>query len=94
MNDYLLYIINVRYICFQIMVLEKILESPLDCKGIEPVNPKENQPWIVIGRIDAEVEAPIFGHLMRRADSLEKTRMLERSKSKGKGEEGSREWDG
>ena len=39
---------------------EKTLKSPLDCKGIKPVNPKENQPWIVIGRIDAEAEAPIF----------------------------------
>ena len=41
------------------MVLEKTLESPLDCK-IKPVNPKENQPWILIGRTDAEAEVPIF----------------------------------
>ena len=60
MNDYLLYIINVKYICFQIVVLEKILESPLNYKGIEPVNPKENKPWIFIGRIDAEAEAPVL----------------------------------
>ena len=46
--------------CFQIMVLEKILENPLDGKEIKPVNPKGNQPWILIGRTDAEVEAPIL----------------------------------
>ena len=58
------------------VVLEKILESPLDCKEIKPVNPKGNQSWIFIGRTDAKVETPIFGHLMRRADLLEKTLML------------------
>ena len=42
------------------VVLEKTLESPLDCKEIQPVNPKGNQPWIFIGRTDAEAEAPIF----------------------------------
>ena len=42
------------------MVLEKTLESPLDSKEIKPVNPKENQPWIFIGRTDAEAEAPIL----------------------------------
>ena len=46
--------------CFQTMVLEKTLESPLDCKEIKPVNPKLNQPWIFIGRTDAEAEAPIL----------------------------------
>ena len=40
--------------CFRIVVLEKTLESPLDCKEIQPVNPKGNQPWIFIGRTDAE----------------------------------------
>ena len=44
--------------CFQIVVLEKTLESPLDCKEIKPANPKGNQPWIFIGRTD--VEAPIL----------------------------------
>ena len=57
-------------------MLEKTLESPLDCTEIKPVNPKGNQSWIVIGRIDAKAEAPILGHLMRRTDSLEKTLML------------------
>ena len=43
----------------QIVVLEKALESPLDCKEIQPVHPKGNQPWIFIGRTDAEAEAPV-----------------------------------
>ena len=42
------------------MVLEKTLESPLDSKEIKPVNPKGNQPWIFIGKVDAEAEAPIL----------------------------------
>ena len=46
--------------CFQIVVLEKTLESPLDCKEIKPANPKGNQPWIFIGRTDAEAKAPIL----------------------------------
>jgi len=46
--------------CFQIVVLEKTLESPLDSKEIKPVNPKGNQPWIFIGRTDAEAKAPIL----------------------------------
>ena len=45
--------------CFWTVVLEKILESPLDCKKIQPVHPKGNQSWIFIGRTDAEAEAPI-----------------------------------
>ena len=57
-------------------MLEKTLESPLDCKEIQPVHPKGDQPWVFIGRTDAEAETPIFGHLMRRVDSLEKTLML------------------
>ena len=46
--------------CFPTVVLEKTLESPLDSKEIKPVNPKGNQPWIFIGRTDAEAEAPIL----------------------------------
>ena len=61
---------------FLIVVLEKTLESPLDCKEIKPVNPKGNQPWIFIGRTDAEPKLQYFGHLMRRTNSLEKTLML------------------
>ena len=58
------------------MVLEKTLESPLDFKEIQPVHPKGDQSWVFIGRTDVEAETPIFGHLMRRADSLEKTLIL------------------
>ena len=50
--------------------------EPLDSKEIQPVHTKGNQSWIFIGRTDAEVETPIFGHLMRRADSFVKTPML------------------
>ena len=46
--------------CFRIVMLEKTLESPLNCKEIKPVNPKGNQPWIFIGRTDAEAAAPIL----------------------------------
>ena len=58
------------------MVLEKTLESPLDCEEIQPVHPKGDQSWVFIGRTDAEAETPILGHLMRRVDSLEKTLTL------------------
>ena len=58
------------------MVLEKTLESLLDCKEIQSVHPKGDQSWAFIGRTDAKAETPIFGHLMRRVDSLEKTLML------------------
>ena len=58
------------------MVFEKTLESPLDFMEIKLVNPKENQPWIFTGKADAEAEAPKLGHLMWRANSLEKIRML------------------
>ena len=46
--------------CFQIVMLEKTLESPLNCKEIQPVHPKESQPWIFIGRTDAEAETLIL----------------------------------
>ena len=46
--------------CFWTVVLEKTLESPLDCKEIKPVNPKGNQSWIFIGKFDADTEAPIL----------------------------------
>ena len=68
--------------CFLTVVLEKTLESPLDCKMIQPVHPKGDQSWIFVGRTDSEVETPIFGHLMRRAVSLEKTLMLRKIESR------------
>ena len=58
------------------VVLEKTLESPLDCKEIQPIHSEEDQPWDFFGRNDAKAETPVFGHLMRRVDSLEKTLML------------------
>ena len=58
------------------MVLEKTLESPLDCKEIQPVHPKGDRSWVFIGRTDVEAETPVFDHLIRRADSFEKTLML------------------
>ena len=61
---------------FWTVVLEKILESSLDGKEIQPVLPKRNQSWIFTERIDTEAEFQYFGHLMWRADSLEKTLML------------------
>ena len=46
--------------CFWAVVLEKTLESPLDCKEIQPVHPKGNQSWVFIGRTDVEAEAPVL----------------------------------
>ena len=62
--------------CFCGVVLEKNLESPLNCKEIQPVNPKGNQSWIFIGRTDAKPKLQYFGHLMQRTDPREKTLML------------------
>ena len=62
--------------CFWTVVLEKTLESPLDCKEVQPVNPQGNQSWIFIGRTDAAAETSILSHLMRRTYSFEKTLML------------------
>ena len=62
--------------CFWTVVLEKTLESPLHCKEIQPVYPKGDQSWVFIGRLMLRLKLEYFGHLMRRADSLEKTLML------------------
>ena len=62
--------------CFCTMVLEKILESPLDCQEMQPVHSKGNQSWIFIGRTDAEAVAPIVWPPMWKSDSFEKTLML------------------
>ena len=58
------------------MVLEKTLESPLDCKEIQPVHPKGDQSWVFIGRLILKLKLQYFGHIMQRVDSLEKTLML------------------
>ena len=62
--------------CFWTVVLERTLESPLDYKEIQPVHPKGDQSWVFIGRTYVEAETPILGHLMQRADLLEKALML------------------
>ena len=61
---------------FQTVVLEKALESPLDCKEIKPVNPKGNQSWVFIGRTDTEAEAPILWPPDAKSWLTEKTLML------------------
>ena len=58
------------------MVLEKTLESPLDCEEVQPVHPKGDQSWVFIERTDAEAETPILGPPHGRFDLLEKTLML------------------
>ena len=58
------------------MVLEKTLESPLDCKEIQPVHSKGDQPRDFFGRNDAKLKLQYFGHVIQRVDSLEKTLML------------------
>ena len=58
------------------MVLDKTLESPLDCKEIQPVHPKGDQSWVFIVGLMLKLKLQYFGHLMRRADSLEKTLIL------------------
>ena len=64
--------------CLWTVVLEKTLESPLDCYEIQPVHPKGSQSWIFIGRtmLKLKLKLQYFGHLMWRSDSLEKTLML------------------
>ena len=78
--------------CFRILVLENSLESPLDSKDIKPVNPKGNQPWILIGRTDAKAEAPILWPPDVKSWLIGKNWCWERLKAKG--EKGSRGWDG
>ena len=73
--------------CFWTVGLEKILESPLDCKEIKPGNLKGNHSWIFIVRTDAEAETPYFGHLMCRIDSFEKTLMLGKTEGRKRREQ-------
>ena len=76
------------------MVLEKTLESPLNCKEIQPVHPKGDQSWMFIGRTDVEAGTPILGHLMRRTDSLEKTLILGKIEGRSRGRQRIRWLDG
>ena len=78
--------------CFWIVVLEKTLESPLDCKAIKPVNPKEINPAYSLEGLMLKLKLQYFGHLIWRTDSLEKTWCWERLRAKGEGD--GRGWDG
>ena len=60
------------------MVLEKTLESPLDCKEIQSVHPKGNQSWVPLEGLSLKLKLQYFGHMMHRAESDEKTLMLEK----------------
>ena len=73
--------------CFWTVVLEKTLESLLDCKEIQPVHPKGNRSWIFLEGLMLKMKLQYFGHLMRRADSFEKTLMLGKNECKWR-----REW--
>jgi len=76
------------------VVLEKTLESPLDCKEIQPVHSEGDQPWDFFGRM-LKLKLQYFGPLMRRVDSLEKTLMLEGIEGKRRrGRQGMRWLDG
>ena len=86
MKDHFIYFMNLprtihlcwvqKNWCFWTVVLEKTLESPLDCKEIQPVHPKGNQSWIFIGRTDIEAETPIFWPPNAKSWLIEKTLML------------------
>ena len=79
--------------CFQTVVLEKTLQSPLDIKEIKPVNPKENQPWIFIGRTDAEALI-LWTPDARSPDATHRKRPGWWEKLRTGGEGGDRAWDG
>ena len=81
-----------KNLCFWTVVLENTLGSLVGSKKIQPVNPNGNQPWIFTGKNDAEDEALILGHLMGRADSVERSWGWESLKAGGEGND--RWWDG
>ena len=85
---------ELKNLCFWIVVLEKTLKSPLDCKDIKSVSPKGNQPWIFMGRTDAEAETPILLPPDMRTNSLEKTLMLGKIEGKRMGRQRMRWLDG
>ena len=80
-----------KNLSFQILILKKTLESPLDNSEIQLVDPKGTKPWIRIGRIDAEAEVPIFWPPDVKSQLIGKVPDAERN-TKGKG--GGRDWDG
>ena len=76
------------------MVLEKTLESPLDSKEIQPVHPKGNQSWVFMEGLMLKLKLQYFGHLMRRADSFEKTLMLGKIEGRRRAQQRMRWLDG
>ena len=80
--------------CFWTVVLERTLESPLDCKEIQPVNPKEISPEYSLEGLRLKVKLQYFGHLMQRTDSLEKTLMLGKIEGGRRGRQRMRWLDG
>ena len=73
--------------CFRIVVLEKILESPLDSREIKPVSPKRNQPWIFNEGLMLKLKLQYFGSLMLRADSLLNGHDFEKTRADSEGQE-------
>ena len=81
--------------CFWTVVLEKTLESHLDCKEIKPVNPKGNEPWILNAEyriLMLKLKLKYFGHLLRKANSLEKTLMLGKIEGRKRREQQRMSW--
>ena len=78
--------------CLKTVVLEKTLENPLDCKEIQPVHPRVNQPWIFIGRTDAEVETNILATWYKELTHLKRPWYWERLNAGGEGDD--RGWAG
>ena len=78
--------------CFWTAVLEKILESPLDCKEIQPVHSEGDQPWVFFGRTDAKAETPVLWPPHEKSWLIGKTLMLGRMGAGGEGDD--RGWDG
>ena len=80
--------------CFWTAVLQKTLESPLDCKKIQPVHPKGDQSWVFMEGLILKLKLQHFGHLMWRADSFEKTMMLVKIERERRGRQRMRWLDG
>ena len=76
------------------MVLEKTLNSPMDCKKIQPVHPKGDQSWEFMEGLMLKLKLQYFGHLIQRTDSLEKTLMLGRIEGRRRGRQRMRWLDG
>ena len=80
--------------CFWRVVLEKTLQSPLDCKEIQPINPNENQPWKFIGRTDAKAQTPMFWPHDAKSQLVGQILMLEKIEGRRRGWQRMRQLDG